>query len=85
MKEKSLSELADEYAQCIKNTDLQIKSVLKALSKAKKEHKNMLVSKLNSNLAMLYRQRSEQVEIEAYLRGYDKDDNGDENEVKKAG
>ncbi len=81
MEEKSLSELADEYAQCIKNTDLQIEGVLKALAKAKKERKNMLISKLNSNLAVLYRQRTEMIEIVAYLRRY-YSNNG---EVRKAG
>lgn len=80
MEEKSLKDLADEYAQCIKNTDLQIAGVLNALANAKKARKNMLVSKLNSNLSALYRQRAELVEIEAYLRRYESDD-----EVKKAG
>ena len=83
MEEKSLNELAEEYEQCIKNTDILIAGVLKALAKAKKEHKNMRVSKLNSNLATLYRQRAEQVEIATYLRNYytaDSDDNG----VKRA-
>ncbi len=82
MEEKSLNELADEYAQCIKNTDLQIAGVLNALANAKKSNKNMLISKLNSNLAALYRQRAELVEIETYLRRYYSND-GDE--VKKAG
>ena len=83
MKSKSLNELADEYEQCIKDTDLQIAGVLDALAKAKKEHKNMLISKLNSNLATLYRQRAEQVEIVTHLRNYYNKSN--DGEVKKAG
>ena len=70
MEENTLIDLADEYAQSIRNTDCQIAKLLDALAKAKKQRRNMLVSKLNSNLATLYRQRAELIEIETYLRRY---------------
>ena len=70
MEENTLIDLADEYAQSIRNTDCQIAKLLDALAKAKKQRRNMLISKLNSNLATLYRQRAELIEIETYLRRY---------------
>ncbi len=80
MEEKNLNQLADEYARCIENTNIKIAEVLEALSSAHKQRRYMLVSKLNSNLATLYRQRTELIEIEKYLRSYYED-----SEVDKAG
>ena len=70
MEENTRIDRADEYAQSIRHTDGQIAKLLDALAKAKKQRRNMLISKLNSNLATLYRQRAELIEIETYLRRY---------------
>lgn len=70
MEEKNLIRLADEYAHCIEIININISEVLDALSAARKQRRYALVSKLNSNLATLYRQRTELSEIEKHLRNY---------------
>ena len=79
MEQNNLATLADEYLMSIRLTDEQIAQVRSSLEKAKKQRRNMLISKLNANLAVLYRQRNELIEIENHLRTY-----YSETEVKQA-
>lgn len=78
MEEKNLNRLADEYDQCIEVINTNISDVLDALSAARKHRRYALVSKLNSNLATLYRQRTEMIEIVKHLRNYYKVQEADE-------
>ncbi len=79
MEQNNLAALADEYLMSIRLTDEQIAQVRSSLERAKKQRRNMLISKLNANLATLYRQKNELIEIENHLRNY-----YSETEVKQA-
>lgn len=70
MDQKSLKDLADEYAANVSVLDSQIDRCRLAIIDARRRHKNMLVSRLMRNLTVLYAQREEQAEIQRHLAGY---------------
>lgn len=80
MKENNLITLADEYAENIRLLDRSIAQCRKSIKQASENNRKMIVSKLRSNLAEMYRQRRELVETEKHLRCYYSD-----KEDKKAG
>ncbi len=60
----------DEYTDSIKQIEASIADCRAALKRAKEGHRNSLISKLNSNIAALYRQRRELLEIRGRLEKY---------------
>lgn len=70
MNQKSLKELADEYAANVAILDSQIERCRLAVVDARRRHKNMVVSRLMRNLSVLYAQREETEEIRRHLAGY---------------
>lgn len=80
MKKNEYTVLADEYADNIRKIEESISECLESRKKAKTQKRYAIVSKLNSNLAMLYRQRSELKDTESLLRKHDSN-----REDKKAG
>ena len=70
MKENNLVTLADEYAENIKLLDRSIAQCRKSIKQASESNRKMLVSKLKSNLAEMYRHRRELAETEKHLRYY---------------
>ena len=70
MNQKTLKELADEYAANVAVLDSQIDRCRLAIVDARRRHKNILVSRLMRNLSVLYAQREEQAEIQRHLDGY---------------
>ncbi len=70
MNQKSLQELADEYAANIAVIDSQIERCRRAVLEARRMHRNMVVGRLMRNLSVLYAQRVELVEIQQHLAGY---------------
>ena len=70
MEQKSLKELADEYAANVSILDSQIERCRRAILAARRRHRNIMVSRLMRNLSVLYAQREEQAEIQRHLAGY---------------
>lgn len=70
MTEKSLTLLADEYAENIAELERQIHNCRRSIEKAKQSKRNMAVNRLTRNLTVLYDQRNELREIEFHLRSY---------------
>ncbi len=70
MNQKSLKELADEYAANVAILDSQIERCRLAVVDARRRHKNMVVSRLMRNLSVLYAQREETEEIRRHLADY---------------
>lgn len=70
MEENNLIKLADEYAENIKLLDRSIAQCREAIKQASESNRKMIVSKLKSNLAEMYRHRRELAETEKHLRYY---------------
>lgn len=70
MKNEDNCTLAQEYSAHIKALDETITDCRKALKKAKEQRRRHIISKLNSNIAALYRQRRELIEIRDKLNAY---------------
>ncbi len=70
MKNEDNCTLAQEYSAHIKVLDETITDCRKALKKAKEQRRRHIISKLNSNIAALYRQRRELIEIRDKLNAY---------------
>lgn len=70
MKKTDFTVMKDEYTDSIRQIESTIAECRVALKKAKEGHRNSLISKLNSNIAALYRQRSELLEIRNRLEKY---------------
>ena len=70
MKKNDFTVMKNEYTDSIRQIENSIAECRIALKKAKEGHRNSLVSKLNSNIAALYRQRSELLEISSRLEKY---------------
>ncbi|HBL40488.1 MAG TPA: hypothetical protein DDY98_02525 [Ruminococcaceae bacterium] len=70
MNQKSLQELAEEYAANIAVIDSQIERCRQAILEARRKRRNMVVGRLMRNLSVLYTQRVELVEIQQHLAGY---------------
>ena len=70
MKENNLIKLADEYAENIKLLDRSIAQCRQSIKEASENNRKMIVSKLKSNLAEMYRHRRELEETEKHLRNY---------------
>ncbi len=74
MTEKSLDRLADEYSETIKMIDEQIELCRADIRRARLSHRNFALDNLNRKLSVLYDQRNELRETQAYLRHYYDDD-----------
>lgn len=70
MKNEDNCTLAQEYSEHIKALDVTIADCRKALKRAKEQRRRHIISKLNSNIAALYRQRRELIEIRNRLNAY---------------
>ena len=70
MNQKTLMELADEYAANVAILDSQIERCRLAVLDARRRRKNMMVSRLMRNLSVLYAQREEVEEIRQHLARY---------------
>ena len=70
MEENNLIKLADEYAENIKLLDRAIAQCRESIKQASENNRKMIVSKLKSNLAEMYRHRRELIETENHLRYY---------------
>ena len=70
MKENNLIKLADEYAENIRLLDRSIAQCRQSIKEASENNRKMMVSKLNANLAEMYRHRRELAETEKHLRNY---------------
>ena len=67
---KSLSQLADEYSENIENINVQIEACRTELQRAQEAHRNITAAAISRKLTVLYSQRNELAETEAYLRTY---------------
>lgn len=70
MKKNDFAIMKNEYTDSVRQIDESIAECRIALKKARESHRNTLVSKLNSNIAALYRQRRELLEISSRLEKY---------------
>lgn len=73
MTEKTLEQLADEYADTLISLDKQIDECRRDIHNARLRHKNFVLNNLNRKLSVLYDQRNELKETEAHLRSYYED------------
>ncbi len=70
MTEKSLDRLADEYSETIKMIDEQIETCRAEIRRARLSRRNFVLDNLNRKLSVLYDQRNELTQTQAYLRHY---------------
>lgn len=74
MTTKTLSQLADEYCETVKNINEQIALCRAELDSAQKAHRNIAAASVMRRLTVLYNQRSELEEIAQYLKSYYSDE-----------
>lgn len=70
MTEKSLEQLADEYASALAYIEEQIETCRRDIAQARLKHKNITLNNLCRKLSVLYDQRNELRETESHLRSY---------------
>lgn len=70
MKKDEIYQMTQEYTESIKLLDETIADCRKALKKAQEQKRRHIISKLNSNIAALYRQRRELIDIRNNLNAY---------------
>ncbi len=70
MTEKTLEQLADEYASTLTAVEEQIETCRRDIAQARLKHKNITLNNLCRKLSVLYDQRSELKETQAHLRSY---------------
>ncbi len=70
MEKDEIYRMTQEYTASIKLLDQNIADCRKALKRAKEQKRRHIISKLNSNIAALYRQRRELIDILNNLNAY---------------
>ncbi len=70
MKRNDFTTMQSEYTESIRQIENSIAECREALKRAREGHRYSIISKLNANIAALYRQRRELLEIRSRLEKY---------------